>query len=226
MSMKLRRSGMRMLVPIPSVSGRIAPHDELCSTDSGRFFRSRHKFNIYMEKGLIQVYYGNGKGKTTAAMGQALRACGHGLKVFVFQFLKSPDESGEVSVLKKLPGIDYLDNTIEVPFLFNLTPEQQEYFNDLYSERFAEIRGRIMDGGYDVVILDEVLDAFGLGLIQEEELYRLMEEKPEGTEFVMTGHEYAKDLSGIFDRADYITKCVKEKHPFDLGIGCRKGIEE
>lgn len=181
---------------------------------------------VYMEKGLIQVYYGNGKGKTTAAMGQALRACGHGLKVFIFQFLKSPDESGEVSVLKRLPDIDYLDNTIEVPFLFNLTPEQQEYFNVLYTERFGELRDRIMNGGYDVVILDEVLDAFGLGLIPEEELCSLMENKPEGTELIMTGHEYGKDLSCIFERADYVTKCVKEKHPFDLGVGCRKGIEE
>jgi len=187
---------------------------------------ARKKLNIYMEKGLIQIYYGNGKGKTTAAMGQAIRACGNGMKVFVFQFLKSPAESGEVSVLRSLPGVEYMDNTIEVPFLFNLTPEQQEYFNELYSARFREITDRIMTGDYDVAVLDEVLDAFGLGLIPEEDLFRLMDLKPAGTELVMTGHEYGKDLSGLIGRADYVTRCVKEKHPFDLGIGCRKGIEE
>ena len=179
-----------------------------------------------MEKGLIQVYYGDGKGKTTAAMGQILRACGHGMKSLVFQFLNSPEASGEVKILRMLPGVDYADNTVDAPFLFNLTPEQQEYFNEQYTRRFQELCDRIRTGGYDMAVLDEVLDAYGLDLIPAEALYRLMETKPAGCELVLTGHQYSKDLNGIFERADYVTKCVKEKHPFDKGEACRKGIEE
>ena len=178
-----------------------------------------------MEKGLIQVYYGNGKGKTTAAMGQVLRACGHGMKVFVFQFLKESD-SGEVSVLRTLPGVDYADNPVHIPFLFNLTEEQQEYFRSLYEEQFDLICAQIRDGGYDMAVLDEILDAYGQGCLSEEKICGFMDSKPTGTELVLTGHDYGKDLSGIFSRADYITKAVKEKHPYDRGVACRKGIEE
>ena len=119
-----------------------------------------------MEKGCIQLYYGDGKGKTTAAMGQVVRCVGHGFKVLVYQFLKEPN-SGEVRVIRDLPGVDYIPNEGKIPFLFNLTPE-----------------------------------------------------------LVITGHQYGMDLSELFRRADYITKFVKEKHPFDEGMPCRTGIEE
>lgn len=178
-----------------------------------------------MENGLIQVYYGNGKGKTTAAMGQALRACGHGYKVFLFQFLKNGD-SGEISILTKLPGVTFVKNDIDIPFLFNLTPEQQEYFSELYCEKFDMLAEQIRTGNYDMAVLDEILDAYGQGFLPVEKIYELMENKPEGCELVLTGHDYGKDLSGIFDRADYVTNVNKVKHPFDKGTACRKGIEE
>ena len=77
-----------------------------------------------MEKGCIQLYYGDGKGKTTAAIGQIVRCVGHGFKVLVYQFLKEPT-SGEVSVIRSLPGVEYIPNEGPIPFMFNLTPEQQ-----------------------------------------------------------------------------------------------------
>lgn len=78
-----------------------------------------------MQKGCIQLYYGDGKGKTTAAVGQIVRSVGHGFKVLVYQFLKEPN-SGEVSVLKSLPGVEYIENEGEIPFMFNLTPEDRK----------------------------------------------------------------------------------------------------
>ena len=82
-----------------------------------------------MQKGCIQLYYGDGKGKTTAAIGQIVRCVGHGFKVLVYQFLKEPN-SGEVSVIKSLPGVEYIENEGPIPFMFNLTPEQQEVIDE------------------------------------------------------------------------------------------------
>ena len=180
-----------------------------------------------MEKGLIQLYYGDGKGKTTAAVGSVIRAVGHGMKVLVFQFLKDPDGSGEVKVLKSLPGVEYVDNTVNAPFLFNLTPEQQEYYNELYTEEFRQICEKIRTGNYDLVILDELIDACNLGIVPCDEVCRLMECKPAGTELIITGHKYEGcDISPLTDHADYVTNFTKEKHPFDKGEMCREGIEK
>lgn len=171
------------------------------------------------------MYYGDGKGKSTAAMGLIVRAAGHGMKVMVFQFLKCA-ESGEIGIIKSLPQVTYVENTVDTPFLFNLTDEQKEYFEELYAEEFARLCEMIRTGGYDLVVLDEVIDAYELGLVPEEMLFDLLEHKPEGTELVITGHEYEKPVTGLWERSDYVTHFVKEKHPYDHGEPCRVGIEE
>ncbi|MGM9638255.1 MAG: cob(I)yrinic acid a,c-diamide adenosyltransferase [Butyricicoccaceae bacterium] len=178
-----------------------------------------------MEKGCIQLYYGDGKGKTTAAMGQVVRCVGHGFKVLVYQFLKEPN-SGEVRVIRDLPGVDYIPNEGKIPFLFNLTPEQQEHYRAVWSKTFDIVKEKFYSGDYDMVVLDEVIDAYNLGVIDKEDLHAMMDQRPAGTELVITGHQYGMDLSELFRRADYITKFVKEKHPFDEGMPCRTGIEE
>ena len=147
-----------------------------------------------MEKGLVEMYYGDGKGKTTAAMGLAVRAAGRGLKVMIFQFLKC-SESGEVGILRTLPGVTYVENTVDSPFLFNLTEEQKEYFAELYAEEFDRLCGMVMSGEYDVVIFDEVIDAYHMGLVPREKLWNIMENKPAGTELVITGHPYGDPLT-------------------------------
>ena len=177
------------------------------------------------DKGCIQLYYGDGKGKTTAAIGQIVRCVGHGFKVLVYQFLKEPT-SGEVSVIRSLPGVEYIPNEGPIPFMFNLTPEQQEFYKQRFQKAFDEVRQKFFTGEYDLVVLDEVIDAYNLGVVPQEQVIEMMEKKPEGTELVITGHDYGMDISALTDRADYVTKFVKEKHPFDLGMGCRKGIEE
>lgn len=178
-----------------------------------------------MEKGCIQLYYGDGKGKTTAAMGQILRCVGHGFKVLVYQFLKEPT-SGEVSVIRSLPGVDYIANEGTIPFLFNLSPEQQEYYREIFLQKFRQVEEKYYSGQYDLCVLDEVIDAYQLDMIPKEDLLRMMDQRPEHTELVITGHQYGAPLDELMERADYVTKFVKEKHPFDKGQGCRVGIEE
>ena len=178
-----------------------------------------------MEKGCIQLYYGDGKGKTTAAMGQVVRCVGHGFKVLVYQFLKEPT-SGEVSVISKLPGVEYIANEGQIPFLFNLTPEQQEHYRQIFRKKFDEVKEKYYSGNYDLVVLDEVIDAYQLGTIPPEELLEMMEKRPEHTELVITGHQYGMSIAELIKRADYVTKFVKEKHPFDQGLPCRVGNED
>ena len=117
-----------------------------------------------MQKGCIQLYYGDGKGKTTAAVGQIVRSVGHGFKVLVYQFLKEPN-SGEVSVLKSLPGVEYIENEGEIPFMFNLTPEQQEFYKEKFQKTFNIVREKFFSGEYDLVVLDEVIDAYNLDTV-------------------------------------------------------------
>ena len=178
-----------------------------------------------MQKGCIQLYYGDGKGKTTAAVGQIVRSVGHGFKVLVYQFLKEPN-SGEVSVLKSLPGVEYIENEGEIPFMFNLTPEQQEFYKEKFQKTFNIVREKFFSGEYDLVVLDEVIDAYNLDTVPKEQILEMMDKKPENTELVITGHQYGMDISELTKRADYVTNFVKEKPPFDLGMPCRKGIEE
>lgn len=178
-----------------------------------------------MEKGCIQLYYGDGKGKTTAAMGQIVRCVGHGFKVLVYQFLKEPT-SGEVDIIRNLPNVDYIENEGQIPFLFNMTPEQKEFFTEIFRKKFKQVQDRYYSGEYDLVVLDEVIDAYNLGTLPKEDLLEMMDNRPEHTELVITGHQYGMNMDELFERADYVTKFVKEKHPFDLGLPCRVGIEE
>ena len=129
-------------------------------------------------------------------------------------------------MIRSLPGVEYIPNEGPIPFMFNLTPEQQEFYKQRFQKAFDEVRQKFFTGEYDLVVLDEVIDAYNLGVVPQEQVIEMMEKKPEGTELVITGHDYGMDISALTDRADYVTKFVKEKHPFDLGMGCRKGIEE
>ena len=156
-----------------------------------------------MEKGCIQLYYGDGKGKTTAAMGQIVRCVGHGFKVLVYQFLKEPT-SGEVSVISSLPGVEYIANEGQIPFLFNLTPEQQEYYRDIFLKKFNIVKEKYFTGEYDLVVLDEVIDAYQLGTLPQEELHEMMDKRPEHTELVITGHQYGMSIDELTKRADYV----------------------
>ena len=171
-----------------------------------------------MENGLIHIYCGDGKGKTTAAMGLALRCLGNGGKVLVMQFLKD-GKSGEISVLKSL-GAEILPTYPDIKFSFKMTDEEKQRAAEFYTNSLEEIKAKAKD--HDMLIFDEILHAVNLGFIPLESLLFFLENKPANLEVVMTGRDPKEELLGT---ADYITEMKKLKHPFDKGVKARKMVE-
>ena len=169
--------------------------------------------------GRIHIYYGDGKGKTTAAVGLAVRAAGAGLRVLVFQFLKD-NSSSERKVLESLPGITCLPGRERVKFVGNMNGDERAEFRHYNNKALDEIIK--FCGPFDMLLLDEVLCALELNVISEEKLVSFIRHKPRGLEIVMTGREASDSL---LEMADYVTKVQKVKHQFDLGRSARKGIE-
>lgn len=171
--------------------------------------------------GLIHVYTGDGKGKTSAAMGLALRAAGRGRKVVILQFLKGRD-SGEVSALQALPGITVLRNSREYGFFKFLPPEEQQAMAAEHTANFKEAMHLVQEGCCNLLVLDEAIPAYTLGALDRAALDALLASKPEHLELVLTGREPPQHM---LDAAAYVTEMRKHKHPFDQGIGQREGIE-
>lgn len=174
-----------------------------------------------MSKGLTHVYYGYGKGKTTAALGLALRAAGSGKKVVIVQFLKSSNTS-ELKCLELLPNITVLRGTAAKGFVRDMTPEQLEETRKIQNANLVKALELVGAGGCDLLVLDEALDAYQLGLLDSGLFLDLINKKPEALELVITGH---KPDEKIISCADYATEMVKIKHPYDNGVTARKGIE-
>ncbi|NLP45546.1 MAG: cob(I)yrinic acid a,c-diamide adenosyltransferase [Epulopiscium sp.] len=175
-----------------------------------------------LDKGLIQIYCGNGKGKTTAAIGQGIRAVGQGLKVIMIQFLKSTS-TGEVIALKQLePHFKVFCFEKERDFFWNLKEDQKkELQNEIYNGmNFAK---KVLDvRECDILILDEILGVLENQLVDEEEILTLIEHKPEDMELILTGRTIT---SCIAEKSHYISTIECTKHPFEQGIEARKGIE-
>ncbi|MCJ8499612.1 cob(I)yrinic acid a,c-diamide adenosyltransferase [Desulfatitalea alkaliphila] len=171
-----------------------------------------------MEKGYVHVFTGNGKGKTTAAIGLAIRAAGAGMRVFFGQFIKQ----GEYSEIKALKRFEDLI-TIEQFGLGRFTNEKPE-LEDIQAARKGLDRARqvMASGQYDMVILDEANVAVKFGLIQVQELLGLIINKPEPLELVITGR-YASPR--IIEMADMVTEFQAKKHYYERGTKARVGIE-
>lgn len=174
---------------------------------------------IGMERGLVQVYTGNGKGKTTAALGLAMRAIGKGFNVYMVQFLKGR-HYGEVETARKLS--DHF--TLVQSGLDTFVKKGKATDEDLRlaHEGLELARKAIMSGDHDIVILDEVNVAIELEVLTVDEVLPLIDERPPGVELVLTGR-YAP--SEFLERADYITEMNSVRHCFDEGIEMREGIE-
>ena len=173
-----------------------------------------------MENGQIQIYTGDGKGKTTAAMGLAVRALGAGKTVYLGQFVKDM-EYAELSILKQLKGI-----TIELygdgdGCFIGRDPEQKDL--EAAAEGLAKIRKAMESGNYDLVIADEINVSWLLKLITEEDMIALMDAKPEDVELVFTGRGCPE---GVLERADLITEMKEVRHYYnEKGLESRDGIE-
>lgn len=172
------------------------------------------------EKGMVHLYVGYGKGKTTAAAGLAVRALGRGQRVFFCQFLKNGD-SGEVESLRKLGAVTMYPSAQE-KFAFEMNSGEITNTRDRYKDYFSKACGLILDGQMDLVILDEVIDAVNAGLIKSEDILSLIEKRPNSVELVMSGHD---PTSCIEDAADYYTEFICHAHPFYKGIKAREGVE-
>ena len=169
--------------------------------------------------GRIHIYYGDGKGKTTAAVGLAVRAAGSGLKVLLFQFLKD-NSSNERKILEALPGVTCLPGREPVKFVSKMNGDERIEFRHYNNKALDEIIK--FCGPFDMLILDEALCALNLEVLSEEKLISFIQHKPRGLEIVMTGPRLPDNL---LEMADYVTEVRKVKHQFDLGRSARKGIE-
>jgi cob(I)alamin adenosyltransferase len=172
-----------------------------------------------LEKGLIQVYTGNGKGKTSAAFGLALRAIGRGLKVYVVQFIKGGFDYGEAYVVDKLSNLQ-LKAFGRGQFVTAKPPDKQDI--KLAEEALKLAKGVVGSGEYDIVILDEINVALSLKLINLEEVMQLMKSKPQHVELVLTGRNAPEEIVEV---ADLVTEMREIKHPYSKGFAARKGIE-
>ena len=175
-----------------------------------------------MEKGLIHIYCGDGKGKTTAAMGLAIRAAGREKKVFITQFLKS-GKSGELVSLEKLKEyITFLPGRPVNKFVWNMNDEEKMDAKREHTARFKEIIDIIKNEDYDLLILDEIIATINNGFIELNEVIDFLKNKPETLEVVMTGRDPKEKL---IELANYVTEMQCMKHPFKEGIPSRVGIE-
>lgn len=180
---------------------------------------SEHAEPIQKEKGCIHLYHGDGKGKTTAAMGLAIRAAGAGKSVLIYQFLKNNDSS-ERKILSMTPNITCIKGPEKMKFTSRMTEkEKQEQLkqNDII---LSEILKQSED--YDMLILDEALYAIDLNQLTEGPLLRYLEKRPQSQEVILTGRNPSQEMIEI---ADYCSHIQKQKHPFDVGVKSRIGIE-
>jgi cob(I)alamin adenosyltransferase len=170
--------------------------------------------------GLIHIYRGICKGKTTAADGLACRALGQGLSVLFVQFLKS-SATGEVAALEQL-GARVLRCQGPFGFVFQMDEDQRAACARSHDQLLREASELIAAGQPDLVILDEVLDALSLEMIREEELRGLIRNRPSGCEMVCTGHVVVEWLE---QQASYISEICAHRHPYKNGVVGRRGVE-
>ncbi len=168
--------------------------------------------------GYIQIYTGNGKGKTTAAIGLSVRAVGAGKKVFFAQFVKGQIYSEVKTILQYLPNITIKQYGLDC-FIYH-KPKQEDF--DAARKGFEEVSEIILSGKYDVVVLDEANIAIYYQLFSVEELIRLLKRKPEQTEIIITGRYAPAEL---IEYADLVTEMKEIKHYYTQGIQARIGIE-
>jgi len=172
-----------------------------------------------MERGCVQVYTGNGKGKTTAALGLALRAVGRGLKVCVFQFIKGGGPYGEHLVAAKLAPLLTITQTGRPGWV-----NTQDIGEDrrLAQEAFEQAKGLLTSGEYDLLVLDEINGAVGFGLIDVEQVLELIRLRPSRVELVLTGRNAHER---VIEAADLVTEMREVKHYYKAGVPARIGIE-
>jgi len=174
--------------------------------------------------GFVQVFWGNGKGKTTSALGTALRACGNGYSVHLVQFMKNGtgnpeiDYPGEIRALEKFSNFTYKRFGNGSWIIGKPTEEQIEKVKEAYNYLLS-----CFNNDYNIIIADEILYAVQLGLLKEDDVIALIDKKPESKELILTGSHIP--FPRIFEKAQLVTEIKKLKHPYDSGFLARKGLD-
>lgn len=173
------------------------------------------------KKGYVQVYTGNGKGKTTAALGLALRAAGYGYRTYIGQFLKG-HPYGELEAVKKLGGMIIIEQFGRKGFIHvTENPDEEDIQRAHFGlKRTLEV---MLSGKFQIIVLDEINVALYFGLLSEKEVLDFIAKKPEPVELILTGR-YAP--ASIIRRADLVTEMKEKKHYYQKGVRARKGIEK
>ena len=170
-------------------------------------------------RGTVQVYTGDGKGKTTAALGLALRAAGHGFTIYVIQFMKGSPNYGELSSSSKLPGF-VIEQMGRDEFVDRKNPASIDI--DLARKGLSRAREVLIGGRHDVVILDELNVALDFGLVTLEDVLGLIEARPPHVELILTGRSAHPE---VIKAADLVSEILNIKHHYNEGVEAREGIE-
>lgn len=175
-----------------------------------------------MELGLIHIYCGDGKGKTTAAMGLGMRAAGRSKKVLLTQFLKS-NKTGELNSIEKLSEFFHVVKGVPAKkFVWNMNEEEKLEVKKEHTNRFREVTKKAIEEEYDLLILDEIIATINRDFVMLTEVIDFLKNKPKGLEVVMTGRNPKEEL---IELADYVSEIKAIKHPYNKGIKSRVGIE-
>lgn len=174
-----------------------------------------------MKKGLIHLYHGDGKGKTTAALGLMLRALGRDYRVLFVQFLKN-QPTGELKSLAQFSHVKILRGKESDVFSFHMSEEDKIKAKAIHNEHLQQAIALVNEGLFDLLVLDEVVGAYDKRLLDGELLLDFLRHKPNDLEVVMTGRNPDEQLVLL---ADYVSEIKKIKHPYDQGVTARVGIE-
>ena len=171
-------------------------------------------------KGYVQVYTGNCKGKTTAALGLAFRAMGQGLKTYVGQFMKG-QHYGELEAVKTVQPYITIEQYGKNTFIHVQHPPREEDVQDAQAG-LTKAKEAMFSGKYDIIVFDEILTAHDFGLVSLDDMLEVIGQKPDGVEVVFTGRNAPQE---VIDAADLVTEMVEIKHYFNKGVRARDGIE-
>ncbi len=170
---------------------------------------------------MIHIYFGDGKGKTTAAAGLAARAAGHNMRVLFVQFLKT-EASGERAALETLGSVTLAPCPLELKFTNEMDEREKQQAAVMFRSLFDHSVETALSRRYDMIVLDEIFDLINEGMLSESEVFEFIANAPSSLEIVMTGHN---PRERFFEAADYVTEFKKIKHPYDRGVSGRIGIE-
>lgn len=174
-----------------------------------------------MKKGLIHIYCGDGKGKTTAALGFIMRACGHDWRILFLQFLKN-QPTGELKILEQLPNVSVLRGKEGNVFSFRMSEEEKIKSKVIHDENLRKAIELVTKEHFDLLVLDECLGACDKALLDDTLLLDFLKNKPKDLEVVLTGRNPKAELLTL---SDYVSEIKKIKHPYDKGIMARVGVE-